>query len=545
MGYDIADYKAIDPMYGSVEDVDTLISELKKRDMKLMMDLVVNHTSNQVLTPYLMSLSNHSLTTRIQHDWFLESKSSKSSGKRDWYIWKPAKGHKPNGDPIPPTNWAQILGDANSAWHYDEETKEFYLGIFTPEQPDLNWENPEVRKAVHDVMSFWLSRGVAGFRMDVINLISKVQSFPDTPAEKIREGYEYSGGFEYYVNGPRMHEFLREIYEEVLSKFDTITVGEMPGISDIHEIIKTVGTNAKELNMIFIFDIVDIDQVSGSEDKFSYQPFTAKDISRILSKWQESMTDHDGWNSIFLSNHDQPRPVSRYVSDTSAYRFIGAKLLALMQTTLAGTLYIYQGEELGLRNVPDTWEIEKEFKDIESLNYWKKSHDLYSNDPKKLEEMRGNVMRKARDNARTPMQWTSSAHSGFCEKDVVPWMRVNDDYHTINVSVQSQREDSVLNFWRQALSRRKELKNTFVYGTFQVLQDGTTEEKVFAYLRTAEEARSYLIVLNFSGEDVTWKVPEGLEVNQWVDGSYGDFGGKGKKGEVELRAWEGVLGLCK
>ena len=239
MGYDIADYKQIDERYGTLDDVDELIAELGKRGMKLMMDLVVNHTSDQ-------------------HAWFRESRSSRGSPKRDWYIWKPPRRINEDGTPEPPNNWAQILGEANSAWNYDEGTGEFYLGLFTPEQPDLNWENPDVRAAVWDVMHFWMRRGASGFRMDVINLISKAPGYPD--ADVTLPGQKYQPGFEHFANGPRLHEYLGEMHREVLSRYDTITVGEMPGISDEREILRTVGARAGELRMIFIFDLVDVDK---------------------------------------------------------------------------------------------------------------------------------------------------------------------------------------------------------------------------------------------------------------------------------------------
>jgi oligo-1,6-glucosidase len=326
MGYDIADYRDIDPSYGTLADVDNLIAEIKKRDMKLVMDLVVNHTSNE-------------------HAWFLDSRSSKTSSKRDWYIWKPAK-YDADGNRQPPNNWAQILGEANPAWTWDEETQEYYLSLFTPEQPDLNWENPAVRDAVHDVLRFWLDRGCSGFRMDVINLISKVQDYPD--AEVVVKDNKYQPGDKFYANGPRLHEYLKEINRNVLSKYDTLTVGEMPFVRDENEIIRVVGAECEELNMIFSFDLVDIDNVPGD---FKYT--------------------RDGWNSLFVENHDQPRSVSRYTDDSDSFREYGAKLLAMMQTTLAGTLYVYQGEEIGMRNVPASWD-EKEYKDIESINFFKK-----------------------------------------------------------------------------------------------------------------------------------------------------------------------------
>jgi oligo-1,6-glucosidase len=263
---------------------------------------------------------------------------------------------------------AQILGEANSAWTWDEKTQEYYLSLFTPEQPDLNWENPAVQEAVHDVLRFWLDRGVSGFRMDVINLISKVQSFPD--AEVTVKDNKYQPGDKFYANGPRLHEFLKDINRKVLSKYDTLTVGEMPFVRDNDEIIRVVGAQNEELNMIFCFDLVDIDNVPG-DFKYTLHPWDASDLKKILNKLQRLMLERDGWNTLFVENHDQPRSVSRYTDDSDEWREYGAKLLCLMQTTLAGTLYVYQGEEIGMRNVPTSWE-EKEYKDIESINFFKK-----------------------------------------------------------------------------------------------------------------------------------------------------------------------------
>lgn len=364
MGYDIASYKEIDPRYGSLEDVDELIAELKKRGMRLMMDLVANHTSDQ-------------------NEWFLESRSSRDSPKRAWYHWQPPKGYDSAGKPIPPNNWAQILGEANSAWTWDEKTGEFYLSLFTPEQPDLNWENPEVREAVWDVMRFWLDRGACGFRMDVINMISKVPGYPDAD-EVLGPGHKYQPAWKYTVNGPRLHEFLREMHDTVLSKYDTITVGEMPGISDDNEILRTVGANSKELNMIFIFDVVDIDKY---DVRMTLRPWTVKEMKGIISRWQTVMIEKDGWNSVFIENHDNPRSISRYASDSDEHRDKSARLLALMQTTLGGTVFVYQGEEIGMRNCPKDWPIE-EFKDIETINYWEKVNDIYKGQPDKIAEGR-------------------------------------------------------------------------------------------------------------------------------------------------------------
>ena len=287
--------------------------------------------------------------------------------KRDWYIWKKPKFDE-KGQPEPPNNWSQILGDANSAWTYDTHTKEYYLSLFTPEQPDLNWENLHVRAAIHDVMHFWLKRGTSGFRMDVINLISKVQTFPD--ADSSIPGKKWQPGNKYYANGPRMHEYLKQIKTEVLDKYDTMTVGEMPWVSDSEEIIRVVNQQDGELNMIFIFDICEI-AIRPGQDQFSMRKWTINDLKKLINKYQRLMIERNGWNSLFLENHDLPRSLSTFGNDSDQWRDQSAKLLALMHTTLAGTIYVYQGEELGMRNVPLSWSPE-EYKDIESTNWWKK-----------------------------------------------------------------------------------------------------------------------------------------------------------------------------
>ena len=393
-------------------------------------------------------------------------------------------------------------------------------------------------------MHFWLLRGVCGYRMDVINMISKDQRFPDAD-ETLEPGHIYHPGFKYFINGPRMHEFLQEMNLKVLSHYDAITVGEMPGVSDIHEVLRSVGSKAGELNMIFIFDIVDIDNAPG-EPKFSLHPWTVHDLRRILTKWQRAMLDYDGWNSVFLENHDNPRSVSRYVSDSDSERYLGAKLLALMQTTLAGTLYMFQGEELGMRNMPPSWDIETEYKDIEAVNFWQKSKNLYANNPAKLAHARKVLEKKARDHARTPVQWTNGPNAGFCEEGVTPWMRVNDDYKTINAEAQlaapkEGADASVLRFWQRCLQSRKMHKDIFVYGDYENV--GTDRDEVYAYLRTGESGRM-LVVLNFSASSVDWDVPEVSEV-EWVEGNYADFGGKKGTGRISLKAWEGLLGRCK
>ncbi|KAI1813262.1 glycoside hydrolase family 13 protein [Poronia punctata] len=528
MGYDISDYKDIDPRYGTLEDVDELIAELKKRDMKLVVDLVVNHTSNR-------------------HEWFKESRRSKDkreNPRRDWYIWR-----KPNEETGgPPNNWAQILGEANSAWTFDEATGEYYLGLFTPEQPDLNWENADVREAVWDAMHFWLGRGAAGFRLDVINLISKDPQYPD--AEIVlgdeKGKYQYQPGLKYFVNGPRLHDYLKEMHDRVLSRYGgddaVITVGEMPGVSDEEEILRTVGAEARELRMIFIFDLVDIDK---PDVRMGLKPWGVKDMKEVVSKWQRVMIERDGWNSVFIENHDNPRSISRYADDSDENRGFGAKLLALMQTTLGGTLFVYQGEELGMRNVPKSWDIEEEYKDVETINYWRKVKELYGkDDPERLQHGRAVVEMKARDHARTPMQWdASSPNAGFCDGDVKPWMRVNDDYKTVNAQAQMKDDGAVWQFWRKAIGRRKEHAAAFVYGDFEEL--ATDHPNVFSYLRTSAAGEKWLVVLNFFGRQVEWYLPEKLSVEEWVCGNYANGPvKKPRKGMVPLKPWEGILAKC-
>ncbi|KAK4935474.1 hypothetical protein LTR66_015456, partial [Elasticomyces elasticus] len=503
MGYDIADYTNIDPVYGTNEDVDELIAELGKRDMKLMMDLVVNHTSNE-------------------HPWFLESRSSKDNPRRDWYLWKDPKSRSEQGTPEPPNNWAQILGEANSAWNYDTNTGQYYMAIFTPEQPDLNWENPEVRAAVWDVMKYWLDKGVGGFRMDVINMISKVPGYPDAEIILDPKSHKFQPGTKYFVNGPKLHDYIREMYDEVLTKYDNITVGEMPGVDSEDEILRTVGADARELNMIFIFALVDVDKPNV---RMALKDWDVHDIKRIVSRWQKVMIEKNGWNSVFIENHDNPRSVTRYTDDSDQYRFLGAKLLALMQTTLGGTLFVYQGEEIGLRNF-DADVDPYEFKDIETINYWKKTQALYGDgiNPEKYAEGKKIIQMKARDHARSPMQWSDEPNAGFCDEDVKPWMRLMDDYKTVNAKTQMEYTSvvdmSVWQWWQFCINSRKTHADIFVYGDYEEVNQ--PDDKIFGYVRTSfENGKKALVVLNFSGEERTWKLPaQAKKIDMWVCSNY-------------------------
>ena len=406
-------------------------------------------------------------------------------------------------------------------------------------------------------MRFWLDKGVCGYRMDVINLISKDPRFPDadeTLADAVPgnvvgntgRSAKYHPGSKWYINGPRMHEYLQEIKKEVLEPYKAVTVGEMPGVSDIDEIIKTVGQKDGELNMIFIFDVVDLDNVPG-HGRMVLRDWKVRDMVKPIEKWQSVMIEREGWNSVFIENHDNPRSVSRFCDDSDEWREKGAKLLALMQTTLSGTIFVYQGEEIGMRNMPKDWDV-AEYKDIEATNFWKKSLNLHGNDQEALKNARKVLDTKARDHSRTPMQWDASPHAGFCSKKVKPWMRVMDDYQTINTDVQtrfsSEDDLSVLQYWKRGLANRKEHADAFIHGEYQTI-DNAEKGSIFAYLRTGKESGPWLIVLNFSGQNVEWSVPEEVKVQGWMAGNY--LKGKPDKptrGVVVLRPWEGLLGKC-
>ncbi|KAI4718743.1 alpha-glucosidase [Aureobasidium sp. EXF-10727] len=525
MGYDISDYKDIDEKYGSLEDVDELISQLKKREMKLMMDLVVNHTSNEVMFYVKFLIQPHS--------WFLDSRSSTDHPKRDWYFWKKGKTDA-DGKRMPPNNWCRILDTTKSAWQWDEKTQEYFLALFSPEQPDLNWENPDVRAAVHDILRFWLDRGVSGFRMDVIDHISKVQTFPD--AEKSIPGQYYQPGNASYANGPRLHEFLHEM-KAVLDEYDTITVGEMPFINDEDEIIRTVGMQGS-LNMIFLFKILNMDNEPG-QSKWSYHEWDATDMKRIHDQTQRLMIERGGWNAIFTENHDGPRSISRFADDSDQWRDFAAKMLCTKSIALGGTEYIYQGQELGMRNIPSDWSID-EYKDVESQSYWGAAKVQYANNHRKLEYARQLLQLKARDHTRTPMQWSNAPNAGFCKSHVKPWMRVNDDYPNVNVTRQLPDPESVLSYWKHCLKFRREHKDVFIYGGFEILDP---EDKDIVSFRRFSEDESFVIVTNFTGKHLEWTGLGDIKIKEWLIGNYElESHNEGSGKALKLRPWEGIIG---
>ncbi|CAE6377354.1 unnamed protein product [Rhizoctonia solani] len=497
MGYDISDYQDIDPRYGTLEDWDSLLKKTHELGMRLVMDLVVNHTSDQ-------------------HEWFKESRSSKSNPKRDWYIWRPPK-FDAEGNRKPPNNWASLFG--GSAWEWDETTQEYYLHLFVVEQPDLNWENPEVRQAIWKLMRWWMERGCDGFRMDVINMISKVPGLPDGPVTQ--PDRDYQPGYQYYCNGPRVHEYLQEMYREVLSRYPNyFTVGESPLTHDPRDLLPYVLPERKELQMMFQFELADID---GTHNPLIPRNPSLLDIKSVINKWQAFMFNHGGWNSLYMENHDQARSVSRllgfgvstdkktfnfdlYDEDLKKFWNVGAKLLAILHTTQGGTVFIYQGEEIGATNVPRGWSLE-EYKDVATINFYRDELEHRKNsgtDKPDMSDIMDGINRKARDNARVPMQWDDSPHAGFTSG--TPWMRVNDNYKQINAKNQVDDEHSVFSFWKRAIGVRKAYP-LLVHGDFVLL--APEDEKVFMYTREHQGEKA-LVIMNFSRDEVTATLPESL-----------------------------------
>ncbi|CZT43865.1 probable alpha-amylase [Rhynchosporium secalis] len=481
MGYDISDYKDIHAPYGTLKDVDELIEGCHKRGMKLLMDLVVNHTSDQ-------------------HEWFKAAKSSKDNPYRDFYMWKKPK-YDSEGKRHPPNNWGAVWG--GSAWEYDETSDEYYLHIFAPEQPDLNWENPKVRAAVHDIMRFWLDKGVDGFRMDVINFISKVPGLPD--AEITRPDTEFQPGIKLYACGPRLHEYLLEL-GKILEEYNAFSVGEMPGVEDPNEILDAVGFDRRELNMIFHFEIVDMD--IGDRGKFSPRKWEMSTLKSIVDKWQHFMIDNDGWNALYLENHDQSRTVSRWGSDLPEYRVVAAKMFATFMALQSGTVFVYQGQELGMINIPPERDI-SEYKDLETLNAWNDMMAEFPDDKELHRITMKEINLKSRDNARTPMQWSDAKYAGFSSAE--PWQRVNESYTSINAAAQVGLSNSVFEYWASILRLRKTHKDIFIYGSFQMLD--MENDNVFAYTRTYGK-ETVLVIANFRAESVEWTLPEAVKLNK-------------------------------
>ena len=462
-GYDISDYQAINPEFGTMEEFDEMLQTAHSLGLKIVMDLVVNHTSDE-------------------HRWFREALKGKDNPYRDYYIWR-----DPKEDGSAPNNWGSCFG--GSAWKYDEASGQYFLHLFSEKQPDLNWDNPKVRDEVFSMMDWWLKKGIDGFRMDVISLISKPEELPDgTPGAS---GY---ASFNFVANGPHIHEYLQEMNRRVLSKYDIMTVGETSGVT-VEEAKKYASLSGKELNMCFQFEHVglDDDPVRG---RYGFGKLSLPDFKANLTKWQNEL-EGKAWNSLYFENHDQPRSVSRWGSDSSEYRERSAKMLATCLHMMKGTPYVYQGQELGMTNCP--WESLDEINDIESLgNVRQHMANGLLTEEEAVEVMR----RTSRDNARTPMQWDDSDCAGFTTGK--PWLKINPNYQSVNAAEELKRDDSVFHYYQKLISLRKQL-DVIVDGTYELLEQDDPD--LFVYTRTLGTEK-LLVVCNFAGRQRSFRVPE-------------------------------------
>ena len=492
-GYDISDYQAIMDEFGTMEDFDRMLATAHEKGIKIMMDLVVNHTSDE-------------------HKWFIESRKSTDNPYRDYYIWRPAKE-----DGSLPNNWGSCF--SGPAWEYDKTTDMYFLHLFSKKQPDLNWDNPVVRQDVFDMMNWWLKKGVDGFRMDVISLISKEPGLPDK--ETGINGY---ATFNVSANGPHVHEYLQEMRQKALNNADTITVGECSGVT-LEEAKKYARSDEKELNMVFQFEHMDVDSDERS-GKWTTRKMDLRDLKKILTRWQKGLQDI-AWNSLYWENHDQPRSVSRFGNDSDEYREISAKMLATCIHMMQGTPYVYQGEELGMTNCP--FNTLDNFRDLESINAF---HELTEQGKMTEEDMMAAIGYKGRDNARTPMQWDDSAYAGFSTAN--PWIMVNPNYTKINAKDQVNREDSVFKYYQKLIKLRHE-SELIVYGTYDLILDD--DKDIYAYIRTLGDEK-LIVYCNFSENTREVELPEEFVNKKVLISNYSDAKANQK---ITLRPYEAIV----
>ncbi|MDR4947171.1 alpha-glucosidase [Neobacillus cucumis] len=464
-GYDISDYRAIMKQFGTMEDFDELLAQAHERGLKIIMDLVINHTSDE-------------------HPWFIESRSSLDNPKRDYYIWRKGK------DGGPPNNWESYF--SGSVWEYDETTEEYYLHLYTKNQPDLNWENENVIRDVEEMVRWWLDKGVDGFRMDAIAHIVKAENLPDAPNPN---NLPYVRAYSLFSNLEKVHTLLRDLNDKVLYQYDIMTVGETSGLGP-EQALNYIGNERHELNMVFQFEHMLLDSATGGTGKWELTPWNLLDLKNIMSKWQ-TVLHEKGWNANYLCNHDQPRSVSRFGND-GKYRKESAKMLATFLLTLEGTPYIYQGEEIGMTN-PQFQSIH-EYRDIETLNYYQQA--VESGTP--IDTIMEAIWKKSRDNSRTPMQWDDSHAAGFTTGK--PWIMVNSNYQEVNVQEALKDENSIYHYYRELIALRKKHEG-LVYGEYKLLLP--LDPDLYVYTRKFEE-EEFLIILNFFDRTPVFKLPEEL-----------------------------------
>ncbi|MFS1515281.1 alpha,alpha-phosphotrehalase [Bacillus sp. SCS-151] len=495
-GYDISDYFSIHEEYGTMADFDLLLTEAHKKNMKVIMDIVVNHTS-------------------IEHTWFKQSRESMKNKYRDFYIWHDDMGKEPN-------NWQSKFG--NSAWELDDQTGQYYLHLFDITQADLNWENEQVREHVYEMMHFWFKKGVDGFRLDVINLISKDQQFPN---DDITRSGATGDGRKFYTDGPRVHEFIHEMNRQVFSKYDSMTVGEMSSTT-IDHCIKYTNPKRHELDMTFNFHHLKVDYPNG--EKWEVANFDFLRLKQILSTWQSEMIKGGGWNALFWCNHDQPRIVSRFGND-QRYHKESAKMLATTIHMMQGTPYIYQGEEIGMTN-PNFDRIE-DYRDVESLNMY----EIKKKEGMKENEIINILKQKSRDNSRTPIQWENSKNAGFSEGK--PWINVSANYKHINAVQALHDNNSVFYHYKKLISLRKKY-DIITYGDFQLILED--HPHIFAYVRSFKNEK-LLVINNFYAKEVTFLLPETVEINGYSNSILlSNYDGSPMNiNNIELRPYESII----
>ncbi|KRO00839.1 glycoside hydrolase family 13 protein [Companilactobacillus kimchiensis] len=463
-GYDISNYREIDPSFGTMADFQKLLDETHKRHMRLILDLVVNHTSDE-------------------HPWFKAAKSSKDDPHHNYYIWKDGDGKKL------PNNWGSSFG--GSTWEYIDKLGQYYLHLFAKQQPDLNWDNPKVRQEVYDIMRFWLEKGVDGFRMDVISLFSKDPAYPDGP---VIQNKAYGSYYKGAANGPKIHDYLQEMNSQVLSHYDIVTVGETPHTS-VDEAVKYTDANRHELNMVFHFDHMHLDY--DENGKFSTKRFKLSELKEVFTKWQNGMAEHNGWNSLYWSNHDQARPVTRFGADDTKWREQSAKMLGTILHMQQGTPFIFQGEELGMTNAK--FNSIDDYSDIETKNIY---NDFMNNKKLGLKYTMKSIYLKSRDNARTPMPWSDGVNAGFTKG--TPWIKLNPNYQEINVKNTLADSNSTFYYYQKLIKLRHELP-IITNGKYVILDKNN--EQTYSYLR--ENDKQILFVTgNFTDKEQTVELPK-------------------------------------
>lgn len=491
-GYDISDYRKIMPEFGTMDDFETLLAGVHERGMKLVMDLVVNHSSDE-------------------HEWFKQSRSSRDNPYRDYYHWWPAeKG-------TPPRRWSYFDKDG-TAWKYDEPTDAYYLHYFAEKQPDLNWENPKVREEIYDMMHFWFKKGIDGFRMDVITFISKHDGYPEFPEE-----YQGQNMIDMYAQGPRLHEYLHEMNEKVLSHYDIMTVAEGPG-THTDNVLKLVGDDRKELNMNYHFDHQSIGVGDRGMVNEAFQDLVQ--FKQVMSDWDKALSQ-DGWNTVYFGNHDFPRMVSRWASDAPEYRATASKMLTTYLLTMRGTPYYYMGDEIGMSNIK--FESIDEYDDIMTRNWY----SLTQQEGGDTQALLDSHKITGRDNARTPIQWDNTSNAGFTTGK--PWLTINPNYAEVNVAEQQNRSDSELNYFRKLMKFRKS-ELTLIYGSYNLLYSEHTQ--LYAYTRELDD-KKLLVLLNFSSQVAECEAPASMHLGKVLINNCDAF--SVNENSISLKPYQAVI----